>query len=329
MTDPVGAFMNVSLKNKPHAALVWMALATVYLVWGSTYLAIRVVVDTLPPLLSAGVRFLIAGAIAYGFLWLRHGRDHVRVSGAEVRASAIVGTLLLLGGNGLVSLAERDVPSGLAALIIGAVPLWVILLRAAFGERIGRGTLAAVVVGFAGVALLVLPGNQPAGASLAGVFLLVAAAASWASGSFLSGRLSMPPDVFVSTAVQMLAGGAVLSLAGMLTGEISGLDPSSFSATSLLALGYLVVFGSLVAFTAYVWLLQNAPISKVATYAYVNPVVAIFLGWVLLSEQITSIMLLGASVIIGSVAFTVGRESGAPKREVVEAPAHLATAEIS
>lgn len=318
--------MNVSLKDKPHALLVWLALATIYLVWGSTYLAIRVVVETMPPLLSAGVRFSVAGVILYAWLWFRRGREQMRVTPREVLSCLVVGTLLLLGGNGMVSVAERDVPSGLAALIIGAVPLWVVVLRTLVGDRVARPTLAAVAVGFVGVGILVTPGSRPAGASLLGIFLLLAASSSWATGSFISSRLRLPGDVFLSTAVQMLVGGAVMSLVGIARGELAGLSLADFSRSSVIGFTYLITVGSLLAFTAYVWLLQNAPISKVATYAYVNPVVAIFLGWALAGEQINATMLLGAAVIIGSVAFTVGHESGAPRPEHADTPSHLAPA---
>ena len=298
----------VATSRNAHSQLVeWGALWTVYLVWGSTYLAIRVVVETLPPLLSAGVRFLTAGLIMYGWLALRGGRARVRVTWREVGASALIGTALLLGGNGLVSIAELTVPSGLAALIIASVPLWVIVLRALFGDRASGGTLAGVVVGFVGVGLLVGSGSGNGG-SVWGVFLLVLASVSWAAGSFFSSKLPLPQDPFVSTSVQMLTGGAALVLSSVFRGELVGLDVSSFSAASLLGLGYLIVFGSLAAFTAYTWLLHNAPISKVSTYAYVNPVVAVFLGWLILSEVITPMMLVGAAVIVASVAFIVRHE---------------------
>jgi drug/metabolite transporter (DMT)-like permease len=289
--------------------MFWTALWTVYLVWGSTYLAIRIAVQTLPPFLHAGVRFLLAGTILYAFLWIKDGRKRVRVSAKEVGASAIVGTALLLGGNGLVALGEQTVPSGLAALIIASVPLWVILLRAITGDRVTGGTLVGTFVGFIGVALLVFPGSSGTGATIGGVLLIVLASVSWASGSFFSSKLPLPKDPFVSTAVQMLSGGVALTIMAVASGELSGLEPSEFSLSSVLAVGYLVLFGSLAAFTAYTWLLQNAPISKVATYAYVNPVVAVFLGWLILSETITGFILTGAALIVASVAFIVRHEN--------------------
>jgi drug/metabolite transporter (DMT)-like permease len=289
--------------------MVLTALWVVYLVWGSTYLAIRIAVETLPPFSHAAVRFLLAGTIMYVFLWVKSGRERVRVTRREVGASAIVGTTLLLGGNGLVAVGEQTVPSGLTALIIASVPLWVILLRAVTGDRVTGGTLIGTFVGFVGVALLVFPGSSGTGASIGGVLLIVLASTSWASGSFFSSKLPLPKDPFVSTAIQMLCGGVALGIAALASGELSGLDAAGFSLRSVLAVAYLVVFGSLAAFTAYTWLLQNAPISKVATYAYVNPVVAVFLGWLILSENITGFILAGAALIVTSVAFIVRHEN--------------------
>ena len=295
--------------GRPAAWLVWTALWVVYVVWGSTYLAIRVTVETMPPLLSAGTRFLIAGLLLAGFLLVRRGRNGLRATGRELLGSAVVGALLLLGGNGLVMVAEQDVPAGLAALIVASVPLWIAVLRWVAGDRVDRGTAAGVVLGFLGVAFLVMPGSPKAGAAFGGMALLVLASALWASGSFLSRRLSLPKDPFTSTVFQMLLGGLVLGVAGLVQGEAVGLDVASFSAASLGGLGYLVVFGSLVGFTAYTWLIQNAPISKVSTYAYVNPVVAIILGWLILSEDLTPSILVAAGVIVAAVALIVNREA--------------------
>jgi drug/metabolite transporter (DMT)-like permease len=297
--------------------MVWSALWVVYIVWGSTYLAIRIMVRTLPPLLSAGARFLLAGAILWTFLALRKGLAHMRIGGREVAASALVGAALLFGGNGLVQLAEeRGAPSSLAALVIASVPLWVILFRRLTRERIAIGTLIGLAVGFTGVAILVLPGNRPAGADSLAVGMLLAASAFWAAGSFFSKSLPLPKDPFVSTATQMLTGGVVLLVAGLVSGE--SLAGAELTASSVAAFVYLVAAGSLLAFTAYVWLLANAPISKVATYAYVNPVVAIFLGWLILSERITVTTLVGAAVIVASVAFIVRKETGAKPAAIEE-----------
>jgi drug/metabolite transporter (DMT)-like permease len=302
---------------------VWANLAIVYLVWGSTYLAIRVTVQTMPPLLASGIRFFAAGAILYAVLWLRRGREHVRVSMREIAAGLAVGAALILGGNGLVMVAEQTVQSGHAALIIGSVPLWVIVLRLVAGERIARGTLLGVALGFVGVALLVVPGGGEGQAQLFGLLLLVAAAATWAVGSYFSRRLTLPRDPFLSTAVQMMAGGVLVFAAGAAVGEVPDFDPSRFSRESLLGLAYLLLFGSLMAFTAYTWLLQNAPITLVSTYAYVNPVVAVFLGWLILNEQITTTMVIGAALIVAAVAFVIRKESRPAARE---APPHAVPA---
>jgi drug/metabolite transporter (DMT)-like permease len=298
---------------------VWLGLATIYVVWGSTYLGIRVMVETVPPLLGSGVRFLVAGAIFAVWLLARRGRGALRASAREVGASAIVGTLLLLGGNGLVAVAEQDVPSGLAALVIASVPLWIVVFRRLSGERIGTATALSVVVGFAGVALLLAPGERPADAPVGGVLIVVAAAFCWAAGSFTSGRVPVPRDPLLATALQMLCGGAAMVAAALIAGEGADVRPGAFSLDSVLAFAYLVTFGSLAAFTAYTWLLANAPLSQVATYAYVNPVVAIALGAVILGEEVTPIVVVGAGIIVASVAVTV-RRAAAPARRRAAAP---------
>ena len=307
-------------QGRAPAWLVWTALWVVYIVWGSTYLAIRVTVETLPPLLTMGVRFLTAGLILYGVLLALRGRDGVRISVRELRSCAIVGAALFLGANGMVAVAELEIPSSLAALIISSVPLWVILFRAGAGDRASLGTAIGVVAGFTGVGILVMPSNLPAGIAAWAIGLILFASFSWALGSFLSTRLEMPKDLLISTTYQMIGGGFALVAGGLLRGEASGFDSSSWSTASLLAFGYLVTMGSLVGFTAYAWLLQNAPISKVATYAYVNPVVAIFLGWLILSEEVTATTLIGAAVIVASVAFIVRKESR-PRLDHDAAPA--------
>jgi len=293
---------------------VWSALGIVYVFWGATYVAIRVMVEDVPPLLGAGLRFAIAGVAMLGFLAAR-GRT-IRVAPRALAAAALVGLLLPAGGNGLVTVAERDVPAGLAALLIASVPLWVVLLRSTVGgERVNGGTLAGVAVGFAGLGVLLLPGSRPAEATAGGILLCLVAAGSWATGSFLSPRLSLPSDPLVSTGWQMVAGGGAMLVGALATGEAGDLHLADTATKSLLAFAYLVVGGSLVAFTAYAWLLQNVPISKVATYAYVNPLVAVLLGWALLSEELTLGTLAGAALIVASVATIVRRESKPPEPE--------------
>src|SRR5215212_11457548 len=212
---------------------LWLALATVYVVWGSTYLAIRVMVETVPPLLGSGVRFLVAGAVLYPVLLARRGWAAVRVPAAQVGASALVGLLFLAGGTGLVTVAERDVPSGLAAVLVAAMPLVVVVLRRVAGEPVPRATALGVVAGFAGVAVLLLPGNPAPGAGALGLGLILVATVSMAVASFVSSRLPVPGDTLVATALELLAAGVVLCLAGLLTGEAAGLQVERFSAASL------------------------------------------------------------------------------------------------
>jgi drug/metabolite transporter (DMT)-like permease len=287
---------------------VWTALWIVYIVWGSTYLAIRIVVETVPALLSAGARFGIAGGVLVAVLALRRGIAAVRPTRAQLGGAALVG-LLLPGANAVVSVAEKEVPSSIAALLIASVPLWVILLRAGSGDRVSARGAASVLVGFAGVALLVRPGDQSGDATMLGLLACVGAALMWASGSFASPKLSLPRDPLTSVGWQMLLGGIAITLVALAVGEGAEVEVDAFSTRSLLALAYLIVFGSWVAYTAYAWLLQNAPISKVSTYAYVNPVVAIALGWLILDEVVTSTTIVGATIIVASVALVVRTES--------------------
>ncbi|MEA2422918.1 MAG: hypothetical protein QOF55_2017 [Thermoleophilaceae bacterium] len=289
---------------------MWLCLGIVYVVWGSTYLAIRVAVETMPPLLMGAARFTTAGLLLYAIARAR-GAESVRsLSRAQMGACWVVGSLLAAGGNGVVNVAEQYIPSSLAALVISSVPLWVVVMRRLTGESVPRVTLVSVAIGFCGVALLLLPGGGVHGGRTIGFVLVVLAAFSWALGSFTSRKLPLPPNALLSTAVQMFGGGITLLVAGLAVGEAGDVHPDRFSGDSLLAFAYLIFIGSLVAYTAYVWLLQNAPISKVATYAYVNPVIAIFLGWSILSENVTATTLAGAVVIVCSVAATVRRESG-------------------
>ena len=307
----------------PSSLLTWTNLWIIYVVWGSTYLAIRVMVETVPALLGAGLRFFVAGSLVLGFLTLRRGWKAVRPTRRQALTALGIG-LLLPGANAVVTVAEKDVPSGLAALLVAALPLIVIVLRKATGERITRVSLAGVVVGFAGVALLLLPGEQPDGASIAGMLAIVGAAVMWAFGSFLSPRAELPRDPFVSTGWQMLLAGAVIALTGVVVGERPHFE--TFTLESALAWVYLVLIGSIIAYSAYVWLLQNAPVSKVATYAYVNPVIAIVLGWLILDETITTLTLVGATIIVASVAVVVRVEATRGKAARTASTARSASA---
>jgi drug/metabolite transporter (DMT)-like permease len=290
---------------------VWSALGAVYVIWGSTYLAIRVMVDDIPPLLGAGARFLLAGAVLLAVLGARGAPGtSPRVPLPQIGASALVGLLLPAGGNGLVTVAETDVPSGLAALLIASVPLWVVVLRMGVArERVGAPVLAGVALGFAGVAVLLLPGARPEGATAAGVLLCLVAAASWATGSFLSPRLTLPAHPLVNTGWQMVAGGVALIVAGLAAGETGDVHLGSLSLASVAAFLYLIVAGSIVAYTAYAWLLQHASLSLVSTYAYVNPLVAVLLGWAILGESLAATALAGAALVVAAVALIVTRQS--------------------
>jgi drug/metabolite transporter (DMT)-like permease len=282
------------------------ALWTVYLVWGSTYFAIKISVRTLPAFLSAGARFLLAGGLL-ALILLALGRS-IRVSRRELAAAAALGTALLALGVGVVTLAETRIDSSTAAMIAGSVPLQVIVLRTLARERVARATRLSVLAGLAGLALVVVPGGEGS-SSAVGLALMLGASVSWSLGSFFGRRLPLPQDGFVATTWEMLSAGAVLLLMGAARGELGSADPSAFSLESALAWLYLGIVGTLVAFTAYTWLLRNAPISKVVTHQYVNPVVAIALGALFLAEEITLAAGLGAALIVGSVFVAVRSES--------------------
>ena len=283
------------------------ALAIVYVVWGSTYLGIALAIESMPPLLHAGVRFLLAGAV---LLWLtRRASSEPRPDRSQWTAALLTGTLLLAIGNGGVSWGQQHVASGVAALVIATIPLWVVVLdRIFFGARLPLLAVAGVVVGFGGIALLVNPSSS-GGLHLGGTLALLLAAVGWSTGTLLSRgqRLTVPP--LVGAGMQMLCGGAVLIVAGAATGELGDVQLSQVTLRSTLALAYLVVFGSLVAFSAYAWLLRNAQTSLVATYAYVNPVVAVALGWLVLDETVSARTLVAGALILGAVALIVSARS--------------------
>jgi drug/metabolite transporter (DMT)-like permease len=283
-------------------AKVWVALATVYLIWGSTYLGIELTGETIPPLLAVGVRFLAAAALMFAFTAWRRGRSVLRVGVRELASCLLVGALLP-GANAVLFVAERHVATGLASLIFGTVPLWIAAMRTLTGDRPRRTALVGVAVGFGGLALLVRPSG---GAPLWALLLVVGSAVMWATGSFVSRRLPLPRDSFAATSYEMLAGGLILLPIGL---AATHPHVSQFSGRSIFGWVYLVTFGSVVGFTAYVWLLDNAPIGKVATYAYVNPVVAIGLGALVLHESITWSIGVGALLVLACVAIVVRQES--------------------
>jgi drug/metabolite transporter (DMT)-like permease len=301
---------------------VWSALGAIYLIWGSTYLAIRVMVETVPPALGAGLRFALAGALLLGALAARGGGLRaVRASRAQLAGCALVGTLLAAGGNGLVTVAERDVPSGLAALLVATVPLWIVLYRTLGGDRVPGATLGAVAVGFVGVGVLLLPGGRPDDVHIGMALLIVLAAASWGFGSWIAPRVPHPQDALVSTAWQMLVGGGVMVLGGLVAGEAGSVDVGEFSTKSIAGFAYLVIVGSVIAFSCYAYLLQHAPISQVSTYAYVNPVIAVVLGALVLDEHVGGATVAGMVLIVASVAVIVRREArrGEQPEELLEA----------
>jgi drug/metabolite transporter (DMT)-like permease len=285
-------------------ARLFAAFAAVYTVWGSTYLFIRFAVETLPPFLMAGARFAVAGAILY--LWARL-RGAATATRAEWRGAAIAGLFLLLGGNGAVVWAEQRVPSGVTALLVATVPIWMVLLEwlRPGGKRPRAGVFVGLALGLAGLALLVGRGAVSGGgegADLVGAAVLVVGSILWATGSIYVRHSQHPSSALVSNAVQMLAGGAALLVAGTVVGELGRLDLGAASARSLFSLLYLVIAGSLIGFTAYTYLLQVSTPAKVSTYAYVNPVVAVFLGWAFAGEEITARTLIAAAVILAGVA---------------------------
>lgn len=307
-----------SRASAPRAKVI-AAFAAVYLIWGSTYLAIRVGVETIPPFLMAGIRFLIAGGVLYLVVSARE-RDRPRPTRANWGAAFAVGALLLLGGNGLVVWAEQRVPSGITSLLVATVPLWMVLLdwMRPRGTRPPVVVMLGIAVGLAGLVLLVDPrSGGGAGVDRVGAAVLIVGSLSWAAGSLYSKRARLPASPLLATAMEMLGGGALLIVAGVATGEVGRFAPHAVSVRSALALLYLVAFGSLVGFTAYVWLLRVATPSAVSTYAYVNPVVAVFLGWLILSEPLTHRTLMAAGVIVAAVALiTAGqRRVGAGGQE--------------
>ena len=284
---------------------IWAALVTVWIVWGTTYLAIAVSVRSLPPLLAGGVRFLLAGTLLYAWAIRRGDREGDRPTRRHWRSAAIIGALLLMCSNGMIMVAEKTVPSGLTALIVAMVPLWIAFFdRILFGRRLQPRVTIGLITGFFGAALLV-GGSIQGDKNVAGTVMVIGAALSWTLGSLYARDARLPARPLVGTAMEMLAGGAMLVAAGVIRGELSGLDPSTFRVSSMLALLYLVVFGSLVGYSSYVWLIRSAPTELASTYAYVNPVVAVFLGSVILNEPLTARTVLAGAIVVVSVALIV------------------------
>jgi drug/metabolite transporter (DMT)-like permease len=295
-------------------ARLLVAFAAVYVVWGSTYLAIRFAVETLPPLLMAGARFILAGLILLA--WARAREGVAWPTPREWLTGLIGGTLLLLGGNGGVAWAEQRVPSGIAALLVAVVPLWMVLLEwlRPGGHRPRGAVFAGVGLGLVGLALLVGPDalRSGSGSDAAGALVLIFASLSWAAGSLYTKWAPRARSGTVGAGTQMLAGGVVLLIAGAIAGEPSRLDLAHASTRSLLGFAYLVTFGSLIGFTAYFYLLGHTTAAKASTYAYVNPVVAVLLGWAIGHETVTSRTILAAAVILAGVAIITITRDDAP-----------------
>jgi len=317
--------MNTALgtsQARRSSARIVLAFIAVYVIWGSTYLAILFAIETLPPFLMAGVRFLVAGAVVF-FWGLQRGDEPP--SPRQWREGVLLGALFFLGGNGAVVWAEARVPSGVASLLVATMPLWVVVLDWARprGCRPPSTVLGGLVLGFVGLVVLLPAGRFANGSSIdpLGAIVLVLGALSWASGSLYARSADLPKSLLLSSGMEMIGGGALLLGAGIASGELARLDPSAFSVRSLLALAYLIVFGSIVAFNSFTYLLENATPTRLSTYAYVNPVVAVFLGWAFAGEALTARTLAGAAVIVAAVAMvTLGPVMPRSRKEPLPAP---------
>ena len=309
---------------RPSRTAILLNFAAIYLVWGSTYLAIRYAVESLPPFIMAGSRFLIAGLLMYA--WSR-SRGLPRPNRSNWRAAFIVGALLLLGGNGGVSWAEQRIESGLAALLVATAPLWMVLIDWGIGKRRPDVRVwIGLVIGFAGLVILIGPTDLLGGeaADLVGAIAVVLASLSWAFGSVISSRVPLAESPHIATSTEMIGGGALLLLVGTVFGEWRGFDPAEVHWQSWAGWVYLIFVGSFVGFSAYVWLLRHVEVAKVATYAYVNPVVAVILGWLVAGEELTMRIMVAAAVIVAGVVFiTSARKAPPPVPEPALEPGRL------
>jgi drug/metabolite transporter (DMT)-like permease len=296
------------LSGSPGTARIWAALAVVYVVWGSTYLAIDLAIETMPPFLMLAARFLAAGAVLYAIS--SRGAERPRL--VHWRSALAIGGALLLLGNGGVAFAVEHVDTGVVALIVGSVPLWMALLdRVVYGQRLAPVAVAGLILGFGGIAFLARPSGE---GSLAGMIVVLLGSLAWAAGSLYSRNAPLPARPLQGASMEMLAGAALLAVFGVVTGEVGQIDPGAVSTSSLVALLYLTVVGSLVGFSAYIWLLKAAPTHLVGTYAYVNPVVAVLLGTLWLGEPITLPTVVGGAAIIAAVALIVSARPVAESR---------------
>ena len=320
-------------RARPSRVLIVLAFAAVYVIWGSTYLGIRLAIETLPGFLMAATRFMTAGAIL--FAWAVFNGEKLRPALAEWPKAFIIGGLLLLCGNGGVTWSEKYIASGLAALLVATEPLWVVILNWGLTHRRPNWkVLLGVLIGLAGVSLLVsgglgqgTHGPQESRLSLISGAVMILASFAWAAGSVYSNRRPIRATTSMASGMQMLAGGSLLLLLALVTGDFKRLNLDNASWVSIGAFTYLTLFGSLVAFTAYSWLLNNVTTARAATYAYVNPVVAVLLGWLIANEPLTPKMILAAAIIVGSVVLitTFGRDhtaTAAPALHDSDCPTH-------
>jgi drug/metabolite transporter (DMT)-like permease len=303
--------------NQKHAsrAQITAAFASIYIIWGSTYLAIRYAVATIPPFLMGGVRFLISGALLYA--WAR-SRGAPAPTKLHWRNAVIAGGFLLLGGNGAVVWAEQFVPSGLTALLVSILPFWLVIIEwvRPLRQRPSTAVLVGLVVGFVGIIVLVGPGNIGGQGDIKpiGALVLILGSLSWAIGSFWSRDAQLPESGLLTTGMEMLGGGVLLILVGALTGEFSQLDVSRISRESTIGLVYLITFGSLLGFTSYIWLLDKVSPAHLGTYAYVNPIVAVLLGWAIAGERLSLRTAVAAAIVICAVAL-ITTARNAPKSQ--------------
>ena len=295
-----------------------LAFAAVYVIWGSTYLGIKIAIETIPPFLMAGARFIVAGTLLH--IWSRR-RGAGRPTGAQWLSAAIIGALLFLGGNGALTWAEQRVDSGLASLLLATIPLWMVLIAhaqhraqhgtqhgtAPLGTVLGGRVIAGLVSGITGIGLLVGPSHLlgHGGVDRLGAAILLCGALAWAVGSLYSPKANLPRSTLLAASMEMLTGGVLLVLLGLVTRETAALHPSAISLRSILGMSYLITFGSLIGFTAYNWLLSHASPARVSTYAYVNPVIAVFLGWAVAHERVTLRTLAAAALVVAAVALII------------------------
>ena len=295
-------------------AQILAAFASIYLVWGSTYLAIRYAVETIPPFLMGGIRFVVSGALLYVWARYRGANAPTRI---HWRNAVIAGGFLLLGGNGAVVWAEQFVPSGLTALLVSILPFWLVIIEWVRPprQRPGAAVILGLVVGFIGIIVLVGPSDLGGHGAVSpiGAVVLILGSLSWAVGSFWSRDAELPTSGLLTTGMEMLGGGVLLLVVGSLTGELANFDVSHVSRASATGLLYLITFGSLIGFTSYIWLLDKVSPARLGTYAYVNPIVAVFLGWAIAGEKLSIRTVVAAAIVICAVALiTTARSTGAP-----------------